>query len=306
MMRQLLPISTIMSMAIITPINLRSEERTDLYPSGMKRSELYATFENKGGLTYITDRYHAVPLRISRTFRLPGSDGELCVYTSDVSPGVMNGDEYDSNWLLKEGAHVVLTSTSATRLHPTPTLPSSVSHTFHLEQGAILEYFPECVIPFAGSRSTLTTSFHLGESSTLVYADVWSAGRVHRGEQFDFIHFQGHTEVWKKQELLVWDRFSLEPGHEQVNNLSGMLDYTHMAALWIVGDNIGQKELVAIREDLPANGGILAGATLLAGGQGIAVRMLGRAAYELQEFCISLWNQIRPAIIGKVPLQFRK
>ncbi|GAK41033.1 urease accessory protein UreD [Paenibacillus urinalis] len=298
--------SMIMNTAITTPINLRSEERTDLYPSGMKRSELYATFERKGGLTYITDRYHTVPLRISRTFRLPGSDGELCVYTSDVSPGVMNGDEYDSKWLLKEGAHVVLTSTSATRLHPTPTLPSSVSHTFHLEQGAILEYFPECVIPFAGSRSVLTTAFHLGKNSTLVYADVWSAGRVHRGEQFDFIQFQGHTEVWKENELLVWDRFSLEPGLEQANNLSGMLDYTHMAALWIAGENISAKELTAIREALPQTGRILAGATLLAGGQGIAVRMLGRAAFELQEFCIELWNQIRPAVIGKVPLQFRK
>lgn len=305
MMRQLQHICMRTNMAIATHTNPPEAELSRMNLSSRKRSELHATFEHKG-LTYISDRYHAAPLRISRTFRLPGSDGELCVYTSDVSPGVMNGDEYDSKWQLKEGAHVVLTSTSATRLHPTPTLPSSVSHTFHLEEGAVLEYFPECVIPFAGSRSTLMTTFHMRRSSALVYADVWSAGRVHHGEIFDFVHFEGQTEVWMDDELLVWDRFSIEPAAEQPDSLSGMLDYTHMAALWIVGQNIGQEELDVIREALPNSGRILAGVTLLAEGQGIAVRLLGRAAYELQEFCITLWNKIRPTVIGKVPLQFRK
>ncbi len=294
-----------MTMDITTPINATAPVKPEqLHRRGL--AKLYATFEDQHGRTHITDRYYEAPLRISRAFRLPGSDGELCVYTSDVSPGVMNGDAYESVWQIRENAHVVLTSTSATRLHPTPTLPSSVSHTFQLEKGAVLEYFPECVIPFAGSNATLSATFHLQESSVLVYADVWSAGRVHRGEIYDFIRFEGNTEVWRDQELVIWDRFALEPDQSVPDTLSSMMDYTHLASLWMVGTSIGTEELHQIRSLLPKDTRILAGASFLAGGEGIAVRMLGRAAFELQEFCLTLWNSIREQTLHKPPLQFRK
>lgn len=269
-------------------------------------AKLHAAFEAKNGRTYMTDRYYEAPLRISRTFRLPGSFSELCVYTSDVSPGVMNGDVYESQWQIGENAHVVLTSTSATRLHPTPTLPSRVSHTFTLEKGAVLEYFPECVIPFSGSCAVLSATFHLQEHAILVYADVWSAGRIHHGELYDFIRFEGNTEVWKDQKLIVWDRFLLEPSKNDANTLSSMMDYTHMATLWIVGAGVRKEELDHIRSLFPHNTRILAGASCLADGEGIAVRMLGRAAFELQEFCITLWNNVREQILHKPPLHFRK
>ena len=107
-----------------------------------RRSELRATFAFQGDRTVMTDRYYSAPLRFSRSFRPPGGGTELCVYTSDVSPGVLNGDLYHSKWELGEGTHVMLSSTSATRLHPTPSIPSSVNHHFRLGKGATLEYFP--------------------------------------------------------------------------------------------------------------------------------------------------------------------
>lgn len=151
-----------------------------------RRSELRATFSFQGERTVMTDRYYSAPLRFSRSFRPPGGGSELCIYTSDVSPGVLNGDHYHSEWVLGEGTHVMLSSTSATRLHPTPSLPSSVKHHFQLGKGATLEYFPECVIPFKGSSSSLAVTFELEDQAILAYADIWSAGRIHRGEAFQF------------------------------------------------------------------------------------------------------------------------
>ena len=293
-------------MDTIIPINQAAIAGPEQLHHQCRPAKLHAVFEAKQGRTHITDRYYEVPLRISRTFRLPGSDGELCVYTSDVSPGVMNGDAYESVWEIKKNAHVVLTSTSATRLHPTPSLPSRVNHTFHLEQGATLEYFPECVIPYAGSHATLSAAFHMQKDAVLIYADVWSAGRVHHGEIYDFIRFEGNTEVWRNNELVLWDRFTLEPRQANPDTLSSMIGYTHMASLWMVGTGMGSDELNLLRSLLPKDTRILAGASFLAGGEGIAVRMLGSAAYELQEFCITLWNSIRERVLLKPPLQFRK
>ena len=85
-----------------------------------------------------------------------------------------------------------------------------------------------------------------------------------------------------------------------------MMGYTHMASLWMVGTGMGSDELNLLRSLLPKDTRILAGANFLAGDEGIELRMLGSVAYELQEFCITLWNSIRERVLLKPPLQFRK
>lgn len=271
----------------------------------IRRSELRATFALQGGRTVMTDRYYSAPLRFSRSFRPPGGGDELCIYTSDVSPGVLNGDHYRSEWQLGQNTHVMLSSTSATRLHPTPTVPSTVNHHFRLEQGAVLEYFPECVIPFKGSSSSLTTTFELGEQAVLAYADIWSAGRIHRGEAFQFKRYRSLTEIWQGEQLAVWDRFGLEPESDDPKSSAALLDYTHTAALWMIAPGLGAAQLESVRSILPPDGRMLAGASLLATG-GIGVRLLGMAAWELQEQCLQIWNTLRPELLGKQTLAFRK
>ncbi|MFS0870549.1 urease accessory protein UreD [Paenibacillus xylanilyticus] len=305
-------IHTAMTMAQLTPINSSSvlegtATNTGIHAEGavMRRSELRATFALQGGRTIMTDRFYSAPLRFSRSFRPPGGGSGLCIYTSDVSPGVLNGDHYHSKWHLDEGTHVMLSSTSATRLHPTPSLPSSVNHHFQLQKGAVLEYFPECVIPFKGSSSSLTATFHLEEQAILAYADVWSAGRIHRGESFQFNKYRNLTEIWQGDQLAVWDRFGMEPGSDEPKQSAALLGFTHTAALWMIAPGLGAAELELVRSALPQDGRMLAGASLLASG-GIGVRLLGMAAWELQEQCLQIWNTVRPDLLGSEILAFRK
>ncbi len=295
-----------------TPINPNSSRsegtiESDVHVEGaaIRRSELQATFALQGGRTIMTDRYYSAPLRFSRSFRSPSDRDGLCIYTSDVSPGVLNGDHYHSNWHLGQDTHVMLSSTSATRLHPTPSLPSSIHHHFRLEQGAVLEYFPECVIPFKGSSSSLHAIFELEGNCILAYADIWSAGRIHRGEAFQFNRYRSLTEIWQGQQLAVWDRFGLEPTVNDPRQSAALLHYTHTAALWMIAPNLGVTQLELIRSALPPDGRMLAGASLLAAG-GIGVRILGTAAWELQEQCLHIWNTIRPQLLGSGALTFRK
>lgn len=274
-----------------------------------RRSELRAAFclENDGR-TCFSERYYSAPLRISRSFRPEGGTGELCVYTTDVSPGVMDGDRYFSEWELGPGTHVILSSTSAIRLHPTPYIPSVVEQTFRLETGAVLEYFPDGVIPFRGSRCTMKTAFFLEPDAVLAYGEIWSAGRIHHGEAFDFHLYASSTEVWRGKELAVWDRFALEPGSgfSPQDGNAAMMDYTHSAALWIVADGLGGPEFDAIQDQLTPGDRVLAGASTLAGQRGIAVRMLGYSAEELQQCCFRVWNTLRHKVLGKPRLMLRK
>ncbi|SDG44174.1 urease accessory protein [Fontibacillus panacisegetis] len=274
------------------------------------KSRLRADFRvDQNGKTFIHDRYYTAPLRISRTFRPDGGSGELYLYTTDVSPGVLDGDHYQSEWLLSNGAHVILSSTSAVRLHPTPNHPSVIEQTFHIGKRAILEFFPECVIPFRGSNCTMNTEFHLEQDSILVYADVWSAGRIHYGEAFEFDQYTSLTEVTRENRLIVWDKFALEPGRDLYGGSPAFMSYTHSAALWIVCPQIGNEELGMIREVLRKNSDdkqMIFGASLLAHQGGVAVRMLGTSAERLQQCCLSAWNVLRPSLLQKPALLLRK
>lgn len=278
-------------------------------PKKEHRSELRAAFcLEKDGRTGISERYYSAPLRISRSFRPEGGTGELCVYTTDVSPGVMDGDRYFSEWELGGDTHVILSSTSAIRLHPAPFVPSLVEQTFRLGKGAVLEYFPEGIIPFRGSRCTMKTAFHLEPGAVLAYGEIWSAGRIHHGEAFEFGSYISATEVWREKELAVWDRFVLEPetGFSPHVGSASMMEYTHTAALWVVADGLGRPELDSIQDLLIPGDRVLAGASTLAGERGIAVRMLGYSAEELQQCCFGVWNKLRYKVLGKPQLKLRK
>ncbi|WP_410770881.1 urease accessory protein UreD [Fontibacillus sp. BL9] len=232
----------------------------------------------------------------------------MCVYTTDVSPGVMDGDRYRSEWNLDKKAHVILGSTSALRLHPTPYLPSAVEQSFQLAGGAVLEYFPECIIPFRGSSCMTNTIFHLGPDAVLAYGEIWSAGRIHHGEVYAFSSYKSATEIWRGPDLVAWDSFVLAPGSgfSPHGGPAAMMDYTHTAALWIVAEGLGKPELDAIDNILEAAPPVLAGASTLAGQSGIIVRMLGYSAEELQQCSLAVWNVLRPIVIGKPPLRLRK
>lgn len=276
------------------------------------RAEFHA---DQNGRTFIQDRYYTAPLRISRAFRPDGGTGELHVYTTDVSPGVLDGDYYQSEWIVGSGAHIVLSSTSAVRLHPTPNNPSVIEQSFRLDEGAILEYFPEVVIPFRGSSCSMKTRFQLASNSVLVYGEVWAAGRIHYGEAFDFHSYASMMEIYRGERMIVWDRMNLHPNRDQYDGFASFMNYTHSAVMWIVATGIGEEELRIVWETISelsksTDNKVLAGASLLAhhsgNNTGIGVRMLGKSAEQLQRSCISAWNSIRPKVINKPALRLRK
>lgn len=279
-------------------------------------SRLRAEFQvDQNGKTYIQDRYYTAPLRISRAFRPDGGTGELYVYTTDVSPGVLDGDHYQSEWIVGSGAHLILSSTSAVRLHPTPHNPSTIEQSFRLEEGAILEYFPEVVIPFRGSSCSMKVHFQLAPDAILVYGEVWAAGRIHYGEAFDFHSYCSMTEINRERRMMVWDKINLYPNRDQYDGIASFMNYTHSAVMWIIAPGMGEDELCSVREMISelsknTNNKMLAGASLLAhhsgDNTGIGVRMLGRSAEQLQQCCILAWNAIRPKVINKPALQLRK
>ena len=67
---------------------------------------------------------------------------------------------------------------------------------FSVGDGALLEYLPDAVIPYAGSRHMQRTEIRLGRGSTLFWWEILAPGRLAAGERFAFERLRVQTEVY--------------------------------------------------------------------------------------------------------------
>jgi urease accessory protein len=272
-----------------------------------RKSVLRATARQVDNHTILTERYHDAPLKITKTF-YEEATGRLQLYIMDVSPGLLDGDSYELNLQIEDNAHLIVTNQSFTKVHPTPYQSAELIQNLQLGKGAVLEYMPEPTIPYAGSRFKGRIKVDLEEGAALLYADIVTPGRTHRGELFQYNSYSSRFEVYRQQQLIVWDQFLLEPAIHWYQGMGAMEDYTHSCTFWIIADQISQTLLDRIRSILPLphrDETILAGASFI-GSYGIAVRMLGHNVWQLQELVKFIWDECRSILLNMPPCQLRK
>lgn len=266
-------------------------------------SVLRGRFALRSGRTVLTERYHEAPLKISKTFILSPA-GELLVYMMDSSPGILDGDAYVIDFCLEEDTHVYLTNQSYTKVHPTPSKPSMLKQTFQLQRGAVLEYFPEPLIPYADSKFTTETIFHMEQGATLFFGDIITPGRIHHGELFQYDSLDSHMETYRRDQLIAWEHFHLQPKLHRYQELGALETYTHMGTLWIFSEQVDESLISEIRQLFPDEG-LLIGTSLTAD-KGIIVRMLGHQVWKLQAMMQTLTDCCRTRLLGKSPLHIRR
>ena len=136
------------------------------------------------------------PWKVVRAFALPES-GAL-VHLNNVSGGVLAGDRLALDVEVQAGAAAQITTTGATRLyrHRAGAADSEQHARFSVGDAAMLEYLPDPVIPYAGSRHMQRTEIRLGRGSTLFWWEVVAPGRLAAGERFAFERLRVQTEVY--------------------------------------------------------------------------------------------------------------
>jgi urease accessory protein len=222
----------------------------------------------------------------------------------DASPGILDGDCYEVDMRLEPGTNVYLTNQSYTKVHPTPHHPARLNQTFTVEDGAVLEFFPEPLIPYAESRFTSQTVFHLSGNAVLLYGDIITPGRIHHGEKYQYHSLDSRMEAYREGKLIAWDHFHLQPGIHRYEGIGALEQYTHIGALWIFSPLVNESLLFEIRDFFPKYD-FLIGASLTAD-QGILVRMAGYHVWKLQEAIQQLAGLCRVKLLNKPPHHIRR
>jgi urease accessory protein UreH len=177
-----------------------------------RTARLELVFEARGGRTVLAHAYAEPPFRIGHAFDLGGAAYVILVCSG---PGVFAGDRLRQSIHVGRGARAVLTSQSALQIHPappaTPAPPALVHHDYLVEDDGELHCHWDPVIPFAGARLDQQFDLQIADSSRLCWSDALMAGRVSRGETWQFISLAHELRLQIRSRLAYLERYALTP-----------------------------------------------------------------------------------------------
>lgn len=132
----------------------------------------------------VVESYACAPFHYLPPSKRRGEPPLLTIINS--SGGVVGADRLDVEVELDSGATLSLRTQSATRIYRSKGEPARSRCRFILGEGALLDYFPDEIIPFAGSDYEQSTEVVLGPGAAMILAEIVCAGRLARGEAFRF------------------------------------------------------------------------------------------------------------------------
>lgn len=216
-----------------------------------KQGHLYIKLSHREGYTYIADSYCVIPLKIAKPFYLD-STGEIFIYIMNPTGGMVQGDRYRLDVFLAPGAQAFITSQAATKIYRMEYDYAAATEFFEVKEGALLEYFPDPVIPFASSRFIGETKIILERGSTAFIGEILFPGRIKRGEIFQYDFYSRRTRVFYQGELVYYDIIDLRPKEKRVD-LPGIFEsYTCYGQLTIFSSAVNKElsDLLQVASDI--------------------------------------------------------
>ncbi len=161
------------------------------------------------GRTVLQRQSFSAPFHISK----PHHDaGWLVVNMASPTPGLLSGDRVKMNITVENGARLLLTAPSASRIHTMPEGHAEWRQEFHVATGGTLDFWPEYLIPQAGSRYHQRSILNVAPGGTLLWTESLAPGRTAAGEIFAFSELRIATDLHVGPAHLARERYALTPG----------------------------------------------------------------------------------------------
>jgi urease accessory protein len=190
------------------------------------------------------------PWRVIRAFQ--NAERQAVVHLHNVSGGILAADSL--TLLVEAGinSRVQMTTVGATRIYRNrAACHAAQSATWiRVGDGAMVEYLPDAVIPFAGSRFRQSMTVWLGSDAGFIGWETIAAGRVARGEEFEFDVFDSEYGVYSEARPLVLERFSLSPSVRDPRSAARWGRFRYTASLYIFHTGVAQKQWLELESRL--------------------------------------------------------
>lgn len=278
---------------------------TSFAPRVKGRLNMSFAYDETSQQTRLAVCEHEPPLRVIRAFPLPG--GGTLVHTHNLSGGVLGGDQLAMSTDVGPRASVQITSTSATRLYRSAAeAPAAIqTNTFQVQTGGLLEYLPDPLIPFAGSRYRQHTHITLAANAGLFWWETLAPGREAREELFDYAQLHINTEIIASGKPLAIERMKIEPHLRAPSSTIRLGTYPYFCSFYIckVGLEASywlqlEQQLSTLAQELSRPGEIHWGVSTLVA-HGLLVRAVSRQGREIAPGLFAFWRMAKRALYGQ-------
>ena len=262
-------------------------------------------FEPRDNRTVLTQSRFKLPLQVLAPASL--DDGSLYLMLLNPTGGLVGGDRLFTRIVQGRGTGVCITTPSATRVYRTASHPAIHETLIQVDEGASLEYLPDHIIPHAGSQLRQSLRVEMARESRAIIWDALAAGRLARGEYWQFRTLESRTDILLCGRPLFINRTKIEPLHQRPELLGLMEGFTYMANLAVLADGFREwaRLIASIEAQLKGMPQVFGGASLLAGG-GCLVRLFTHSASDLALAQARLWAQARELVLCLAPFDLRK
>ena len=267
---------------------------------------LSLAFENRGEGTVLTRSNWTLPLQASKPMDLDGA-GHLTVMLLNPTGGLLGGDHLCTEIDMGRDTHVVLTTPSATKVYRTDGPPAFQETAMRLQQGAVLEYVPEHLIPYPGSSLRQSLDVQMEAGCSVIIVNSLAVGRVTRGEAWCFKELTDWMTVSHRGQPIFKDRLAMKPGAWAADGLGGTEECGYLGTVVVCSSVFAEwVELThALTSWLDAAPDVNGGASPLQQG-GCSARFLSKTAYGLNAASQAMWDIARRFVLGLPPSALRK
>ena len=216
------------------------------------------------------------------------------VYIMSSACGILQGDKIKIKILATENSKGFVTTQSATKIYKTENKKSSQIIDIVVEKNSYLEFIPKQIIPHKSADFYQKVNIKIDQSSTLVYSENISCGRIAYGEEFDFKSLIFRTNaVDEKDKALFSDAMNIKPNKRKTvfENLYGKKKI--FSTIYIVSKTLDNEDLDNEINLILQEMEIIGGVSQLPNNSGIILRMLSDSIDEIEEATFKITNIIK-------------
>jgi urease accessory protein len=262
-----------------------------------------------GGTTRVQHQRQRAPLHVYRPIHLDAKLPEMAfIFVQQFGDGFVDGDRCRIDIDCGPDTAVHVTTQTATNLYRSEANFAAQLVDLHVGRGAVLEYLPDPVVPFRGSRFYQRTRLTADPNSTVILAELLLPGRVAHGEIHAYGLYWAETEARRPDGTLLFaDTLRLRPTEGEGPRSLGLLGGSDVVAtLYVVTQRAPAPELVELLRHALTESEVLAGVSELPKACGVSVRLLGATSKVVGAALRTAWNEARLALLGAPAPDLRK
>ena len=270
---------------------------------GILDIELKGNDQNK---TVITKQFSQVPLQIQRAVYPENSlPGMAYLYIISPSGGILQGDRYKTDIILRNNSTCHTTTQGATRIYSMNSNSASQMVNITLDENCYLEYIPDQIIPYQNSRYYQKVNLNIHDNATLIYSEVLTPGRIAMNENFDYDICYLRTYCKNQNnKFRCLENMKIEPkeNNMKIKGILGKYDIVGTVYILTKKEKLQKLEKM-INEKIEF---ITSGTSILPNESGIIVKILSNSTEEIYEKIYEIVKIARKEILGADFTKIRK